>query len=98
MTTAYLHKVLVQADLAGILAVLDKQEEVMGHTIHRYKELPHVRNGMVSVRMKLGSQAAIPAFIYDEASDCMVQVYCKRRGISLPGVRNLLRLMCQQQG
>ena len=55
VTTVYLYNVLVQADLAGILAVLGKQGEVMGHTIHRYKELPHVRNGIVSVRMKLGT-------------------------------------------
>ena len=44
-----------------------------------YKELPHVRNSIVSVKMKLGAQAAIPAFIYDKASDCMVQVYCDKQ-------------------
>lgn len=79
VTTVYLHNVLVQADLVGILAVLGKQGEVLGHAIHKYKELPHIRNGIVSVRMKLGAQASIPAFIYDEASDCTVQVYCDKQ-------------------
>lgn len=38
-----------------ILAVLGKQGEVLGHAIHKYKELPHNRNGIISVRMKLGA-------------------------------------------
>ena len=51
----------------------------MRHTNCKYKELPHIRNRIVSMRMKLGAQAAIPAFIYNEASDCTVQVYCDKQ-------------------
>ena len=79
VTTVYLHNVLVQAGLGGILAVLGKQGEVIGRTIHKYRELPHIWNGIVSVRMKLGAQATIPAFIYNEASDYTVQVYCDKQ-------------------
>ena len=74
VTTVFLHNVLVQADLLGILEVLGKQGEVLGHTIHRYKELPHVRNSIVSVRMKLGAKASIHAFIYNEAPNFTVQM------------------------
>ena len=42
VTTIDLHNVLVQADLQGILAVLGKLGEVLGHTIHKYKQILHI--------------------------------------------------------
>ena len=78
ISTVYLHNVLGQADLKGILEVLARQGEVLGYTVHKYRELPHVRNGIVSVRMKLKASSEIQAYIYDEKSDCTIQVYCDK--------------------
>jgi len=79
ISTVYLHNVLGQADLKGILEVLARQGEVLGYTVHKYRELPHVRNGIVSVRMKLKASSEIQAYIYDEKSDCTIQVFCDKQ-------------------
>ena len=79
ISTVYLHNVLGQADLKGILEVLARQGEVLGYTVHKYRELPHVRNGIVSVRMKLKASSEIQAYIYDERSDCTIQVFCDKQ-------------------
>ena len=79
ISTVYLHNVLGQADLKGILEVLARQGEVLGYTVHKYRELPHVKNGIVSVRMKLKASSEIQAYIYDEKSDCTIQVFCDKQ-------------------
>ena len=64
ISTVFLHNVLGQADLKGILQLLARQGEVLGYTVHKYPELPHVRNGIVSVWMKLKASSEIQAYIY----------------------------------
>ena len=75
VTTVYLYNKLEHGNQQRILAVLGKQGEVSGLTIHRYKELPHVRTGILSMKIKIWAKAAIPAYIYDMASKCTVQVH-----------------------
>ena len=79
VATVQLRNVLARTDLAATLAELGKYGPVLTHTVHYYKEAPAVRNGWVTVRMRLTGKSELPSYIYDNSIGNTVQVIYEKK-------------------
>lgn len=79
ISTVQLRNVLVRADLDAVLAELGKYGPVLSKIVHCYKEAPSVKNGWVTLRMRLSSNVELPIYIYDKSIGNTIQVLCDKQ-------------------
>ena len=62
----HLHNIFATSDLKQAVEVMGKYGTVVAMETHYYKQAPTVKNGIVTLKMRVSAQAELPTFIYEE--------------------------------
>ena len=71
----HLHNVLHDSDLEKAIEVISRHGTVINREVHHYKQAPMIRNGIVTLTMRVGPEAEMPEFIYEESCGNTIQVF-----------------------
>ena len=78
VTMIHLHNVFTNSNLDEITKVMSKYGTIIAKEVHMYKQAPNLRNGVVTLKMKLRSQVELPTFIYEEQLGNTVEITSDR--------------------
>lgn len=74
-TKVHLHNILQESDLDAAIAEMGRHGTIINREVHVYKQAPNIRNGIVTLTMRLSPEAEMPGFIYEENAGNTIQVY-----------------------
>ena len=81
VSSVQLHNVM-KADLEAAVQVLTQFGTVLSRVVHVYKEIPTMKNGVVTSKMRLRAQVELPVYIYDGKAGSTIQVFSdKQQGV-----------------
>ena len=78
VTMIHLHNVFTMSDLDQITKIMTKYGTIITKQVHVFKQAPNLKNGVVTLKMKLRAQVEIPTFIYDERLSNTVEITSDR--------------------
>ena len=82
VSSVQLHNVMQAADLEAAVQVLAQFGTVLSRVVHVYKEIPTMKNGVVTSKMRLRAQVELPVYIYDGKAGSTIQVFSdKQQGV-----------------
>ena len=74
-TKVHLHNVLQESDLNAAIEEMSKHGTIINKEVHHYKQARHIRNGIVTLTMRVKAGAEMPGFIYEEEAGNTIEVY-----------------------
>ncbi len=74
----HLHNGFQQSSVDAAVKEITKHGKVIHQKVHYYSKSSKIRNGIVSLTVKLKAEAELPTYIYDEETDNTIQVQSDR--------------------
>ena len=78
-STVTLQNIIQPENLESSLEKMKVIGKVLSQKVHYYKEAPHIRNGMVTLTMKLKPDVDVPRFINCKKTGNVIQVYSTKQ-------------------
>lgn len=74
-TKVHLHNILQESDLEAAVREMGRHGTIINREVHYYKQAPTIRNGIVTLTMRLSPGVEMPGFIYEEGAGNTIQVF-----------------------